>query len=58
MLDQWLGARHEVYVFDNYCNSSPVPLTRVRQLTNRDLVEVDDDLRDPPKCVSPSNPTL
>lgn len=39
-----LAAGHEVCVFDNYCNSSPVALARVRQLTNRDLVEVEGDI--------------
>ena len=41
-----LAAGHEVCVFDNYCNSSPVALARVRQLTNRNLIEVDGDICD------------
>lgn len=41
-----LAAGHEVCVFDNYCNSSPVALARVRQLTNRDLTEIDGDICD------------
>ena len=42
-----LTAGHEVCVFDNYCNSSPVALARVRQLANRDMVEIEGDIRDP-----------
>lgn len=41
-----LTAGHEVCVFDNYCNSSPVALARVRQLTNRDLTAIEADIRD------------
>lgn len=41
-----LAAGHDVCVFDNYANSSPVALARVRQLTNRDLVAVEGDIRD------------
>ena len=47
MLNQWLGARHKVYVFDNYCNRSSIALARVRQLTNGNMV--DGDIRDPAK---------
>ena len=36
----------EVCVFDNYCNSSPVSLARVRQLTNRDMRVVEADICD------------
>ena len=39
-----LAAGHEVCVFDNYCNSSPVALARVRQLTNRDLTAIEADI--------------
>ena len=41
-----LTAGHEVCVFDNFSNSSPVALTRVRQLTNRDFALVEADIRD------------
>lgn len=46
-LVQLLAAGHDVCVFDNYCNSSPVALARVRQLTNRDMTVVEGDIRDP-----------
>ena len=42
----FLAAGHDVCVFDNYCNSSPVALARVRQLTNRDVAMVEGDIRD------------
>lgn len=45
-LVQLLTAGHEVCVFDNYANGSPVVLARVRQLTNRDLTEIEGDIRD------------
>ncbi|PKP71291.1 MAG: UDP-glucose 4-epimerase GalE [Alphaproteobacteria bacterium HGW-Alphaproteobacteria-5] len=45
-LVQLLVAGHEVCVFDNYCNSSPVALDRVRQLTNRGLTAIEGDIRD------------
>lgn len=45
-LVQLLAAGHDVCVFDNYCNSSPVALARVRQLTNRDLTAVEGDICD------------
>jgi len=41
-----LAAGHEVCVFDNFSNSSPAALARVRQLTNRDLRMVAADIRD------------
>lgn len=41
-----LAAGHEVCVFDNYLNSSPVSLARVRQLTNRDMEMVEGDICD------------
>ena len=41
-----LTAGHEVCVFDNFSNSSPVALARVRQLTNRDTKVVEADIRD------------
>lgn len=40
-----LAAGHEVCVFDNFSNSSPAALARVRQLTNRDLCMVAADIR-------------
>ncbi|KTE76999.1 UDP-glucose 4-epimerase GalE [Sphingopyxis sp. A083] len=45
-LVQLLAAGHEVCVFDNFANSSPVALDRVRQLTNRDMGLVQADIRD------------
>lgn len=45
-LVQLLAAGHEICVFDNYCNSSPIALARVRQLTNRDLAVVEADICD------------
>ena len=45
-LVQLLAAGHEVCVFDNFANSSPVALDRVRQLTNRDMGLVEADIRD------------
>ncbi len=45
-LVQLLAAGHEVCVFDNFANSSPVALDRVRQLTNRDMRLVEADIRD------------
>lgn len=41
-----LAAGHEICVFDNFSNSSPVALARVRQLTNRDMLVVEADIRD------------
>ena len=41
-----MAAGHEICVFDNFSNSSPVALTRVRQLTNRDMRVVTADIRD------------
>lgn len=41
-----LAAGHQVCVFDNYSNSSPVALARVRQLTNHDLDIVEGDICD------------
>lgn len=41
-----LAADHEVCVYDNFDNSSPVALARVRQLTNRDMAVVEADVRD------------
>lgn len=41
-----LAAGHELCVFDNYSNSSPVSLARVRQLSNRDLIEIEGDICD------------
>jgi len=41
-----LAAGYEVCVFDNFANSSPVALARVRQLPNRDVRLVEADIRD------------
>lgn len=46
-LVQLLAARHEVCVYDNFSNSSPASLARVRQLANRDMVIVEGDISDP-----------
>lgn len=45
-LVQLLSAGHDICVYDNFCNSSPVALARVRQLTNRDVPLVEGDIRD------------
>ena len=42
-----LGQAHEVCVLDNYCNSSPVALDRVRALSNGTVTAVDGDVRNP-----------
>jgi len=41
-----LEARHEVTVFDNFANSSPIALDRVRRLSNQDFAQVEGDIRD------------
>ncbi|WP_374525863.1 UDP-glucose 4-epimerase GalE [Sphingopyxis sp.] len=41
-----LAAGHEVCVFDNYSNGSPVALARVRQLSNCDMEVVEGDICD------------
>lgn len=43
-----LSAGHEVCVFDNFVNSSPIALSRVRALSNRDLRAVTGDIRSQP----------
>jgi UDP-glucose 4-epimerase len=43
---QLLRARHEVLVFDNYSNSSPEALRRVKQLANADFEVCDGDIQD------------
>lgn len=45
-LVQLLNAGHDTCVFDNFSNSSPVSLARVRQLTNRDMTVVEGDICD------------
>jgi len=42
---QLLAAGHEVCVFDNFANSLPIALDRVRALTNRDMQVVRGDIR-------------
>lgn len=44
---QLLAAGHDVVVFDNLCNSSPVALDRVAELAGRPVTFVEGDLRDP-----------
>lgn len=41
-----LRADHQVLVYDNFSNSSPEALARVRQISNRDLASREGDLRD------------
>ena len=41
-----LRAGHEVFSVDNYCNSSPESLRRVRRLANADVGEAEADVRD------------
>lgn len=41
-----LALGHEICVIDNYANSSPVALERVRQLSNRDFRAEEADIRD------------
>lgn len=41
-----LRAGHEVFSCDNYCNSSPEALRRVRRLANADFGEANVDIRD------------
>ena len=41
-----LRAGHEVFSCDNYCNSSPEALKRVRRLANADFGEAEVDVRD------------
>lgn len=41
-----LAAGEEVVVFDNFSNSSPLALDRVRQITGRPLAVVEGDIRD------------
>ena len=43
---QLLRQRHEVVVYDNFSNSSPVALDRVTQLANAPLETVEGDIRD------------
>jgi UDP-glucose 4-epimerase len=42
---QLLAAGHEICVFDNFANSSPEALSRVRQLSNRDFISIAGDIR-------------
>ncbi len=46
ILVQLLAAGHEVCVFDNYANSSPVALARVREIAARDLEAIEGDIAD------------
>src|SRR5215467_12661790 len=41
-----LAAGHEVVCLDNYCNSSPVALERVMQISGRQLTAIEGDIRD------------
>lgn len=41
-----LGQRHEICVYDNYSNSTPLALERVKELTNGTFDIVEGDMRD------------
>ncbi len=43
---QLLQAGHNVTVFDNLCNSSPIAIARVREIAGRELHFVQGDIRD------------
>jgi UDP-glucose 4-epimerase len=43
---QLLAAGHDVCVYDNFANSSPAALDRVRMLSNRHFVTMEGDIRD------------
>lgn len=43
---QLLQAGHDVTVFDNLCNSSPIAIDRVREIAGRELRFVQGDIRD------------
>lgn len=43
-----LDAGEEIVVFDNFCNSSPVSLDRVRDICGKSIVVVEGDIRDQP----------
>ena len=44
-----LTQEHEICVLDNYTNSSPIALDRVRRLTNHDFKQHELDIGDGPK---------
>ena len=46
ILVQMLEAGHEACVFDNFSNSSPAALARVREIAGRDLHQVEGDIVD------------
>ena len=46
-----LAAGHDVCVIDNYCNSSPQTLEKVRQISNRTFEVENLDIRNRPKMV-------
>lgn len=41
-----LAAGHDVVCLDNFCNSSPESLRRVREISGRDFVQIEADVRD------------
>ncbi len=41
-----LAAGHEVIVFDNFCNSSPEAIKRVRQISGKEVPLIEGDIRD------------
>ncbi|GGD09483.1 UDP-glucose 4-epimerase GalE [Aquisalinus flavus] len=41
-----LEAGYEVVILDNFANSSPVAVSRIRQLTNREVLLIESDLAD------------
>ena len=44
-----LSKEHEICVVDNYANSSPIALDRVRRLTNHDFEQHELDIGDSPQ---------
>lgn len=45
-LVELLEGGHAVFCLDNYCNSSPVALQRVREITGRAVTAIEGDVRD------------
>ena len=46
MLVELLALGHELCALDNFANSSPESLRRVRQISNRDFMQIEADIRD------------
>ena len=47
-----LNAGYEVVVCDNYCNSVPEVLERIKQITNKNIAGYDCDIRNRAGCES------